>query len=521
MREFLVEALSYVQAASRYKWLSLLFAWVVCLSGWTFVSQMPDKFEANARVHVDTQSVLMPLLKGLAIQPDINGQIRLMTRLMFSRPNLEKIARMTDLDLNAKDDGDMDDLITRLRQSMKISAARRSNLFTIGASDANPKIAKRMVESLLTIFVEDTLGKSRKDSDSAQRFLDQQIKEYEMRLMEAERTREEFKRKNLGLLPGEGSNLYNNIQALGTRLEEANMSLQEAENRRDEIKRQLDSENALVEDFSGGLDRSNPTEQRIAQLQERIDDLLLSYTEAHPNILVLRNAIAELQEKRAEELAVSKEGGQNEGGSIVGGEANPVFQQLKLVLTDAEGNVASLHARVGNYEKKIEILKEQLDARLKVETQLHSLNRDYSAVQAKYGTLVQRRETARLSENLEHNTEAVKFRIVDPPRVPLKPSGPNRILFYSGVTLGACLIGLSVPVLLTLLRPTFGSSQKVRDITGLPVLGTVSMHWIDSIKRQKWRGFVRFCAASLLLLLMFTAVIVLEVKGFNLYSLTM
>lgn len=518
MREVLSEALGYLQTASRHKWLSILIIWVLCLSGWTFVSRMPDEFAATARVHVDTRSVLRPLLKGLAIHPDINGQVRLMTKVMFSRPNLEKIARMTDLDLNAKDDADMDNIVTRLRKSMSISSAKRTNLFTIASTDSDPKVAKRMVQSLLTIFVEDTLGASRKDSDSAQRFLDQQIKEYEMRLLEAEASREEFKRKHLGLLPGQGDNLYQQLKGLSNRLEEANLTLQESIYRRDEMKRQLEDEEPMFEDFGMAAETTDPTELRIQELQNRIDEMLLSYTEAHPTVLVLKNAIAELEKKALEDEGELDDGLDSEDDMMFG-EANPVFQQLKIVLSDAEANVASLGGRVKNFEEKIEMLKQQLDARLKVETQLKSLNRDYTAVQQKYDTLVQRRETARLSESLEQNTETVKFRIVDPARVPLKPSGPNRILFSSLIFVFAILIGLAVALVLALIRPTFISSQKIREVLGLPVLGTVSMHWIDAVKRDKWRGFLRFSAVSVLLLLVFSAVIVLEVKGLNLASI--
>ena len=150
MHDIVIEIRHYVQNATRYKWVSLLIVWIICLSGWTYISQMPDEFKSNARVHVDTRSVLRPLLKGIAIHPDIEGQIRLMTRLMFTRPNLEKIARMTDLDLDINDEEGMDELVKKLESSMSISAAQRSNLFSITAVDSNPKTAK----TKSTVFID-------------------------------------------------------------------------------------------------------------------------------------------------------------------------------------------------------------------------------------------------------------------------------------------------------------------------------------------------------------------------------
>lgn len=520
MHEILAEIIGYIQGATRYKWWSILVAWVICLAGWSYVSQMPDQYRASARVHVDTRSVLGPLLGGLAIRPDINGQIRLMTRLMFSRPNLEKIARMTDLDLNAKDEKGMDRLVGRLKSSMRISSGKGTSIFSISAKDPDPKIAKRIVQALLTVFVEDTLGETRKDSDNAQRFLDQQIKEYELRLMAAEKKREDFRRENMGLLNVGGGSLYNQIQNLAQQLENAKLSIQEAINRRDEIQAQLEDEDAMFEDFGAAEISFSPLDLRIQNLQGRIDELLLTYTEAHPNVVVIKAAILQLEQKKIEEEANAVDTEEDDDNSFSGGQANPVFQQLKLVLMDAKANVASLRARVENYEKKIEKLKEQLDARLKIDTKVKFLTRDYGAIQSKFNALIERRETARFSESLEQNTETVKFRIVDPPRVPDKPSGPKRILYSSGVLIAAIAVGVGLALLMTILRPTFNSSQKVREILGLPVLGNVSMNWIDTIKRDKWHEFLRFCVVSSMLLLVFSAIIVLEINGMNLFSIS-
>lgn len=515
MHELVTEILDYIQSATRYKWLSIALAWVISLIGWIFVAQMPDKYEASARVHVDTRSVLRPLLTGLAIQPDISGQIRLMSKLMFSRPNLEKVARMTDLDLGAKDEAAMEKLVKRLQSSMEI-AGGENNLFTISAEDQNPATAKKIVQALLTIFVEQTLGESREDSNSAQKFLDQQLKEYETRLQAAEKAREDFKRANYGLLPEQGGDLYGQLSALNGQLEEAKMTLQEAVNRREEMQRQLDEEEPTFMDFGSQVEAS-PLDMRIQTLQSRLDDLLLKYTKGHPEVIAVKKSIADLerQKKKEEEAAaLSAEG----ADSSVGGEANPVFQQKKIALGEAEANVASLTSRVKIFEEKIESLKKQMDERLKVETQLQGLNRDYVAIKENYDALLKRRETARMSESVEQSTDSVKFKIVDPPQVPTKPSAPNRILLSAGVLVGSIVVSIGLAIFLALLRPAFTTTNKLREVTGLPVLGSVSMNWIPEIRERKWREFLVLAASFVMLIVVFIGVIVLEVNGYHLPS---
>lgn len=518
MHALITELLGYIQSAARYKWYAVIVAWLVCTVGWIYVSQMPDRFQADARVHVDTRSVLRPLLTGLAIQPDVSGRIRLMSKLMFSRPNLEKVARMTDLDLGVKNDAAMEKLVSRLQSSMVISGGE-SDLFTIGFQDPDPKVAKKVVQALLTIFVEQTLGESREDSNSAQKFLDQQIKEYENRLQLAEKSLEEFKRANYGLLPGQGGNLYDELGKLNGNFEEAKMALQEAINRRDEMQRQLEDEDPTVMDYSAQSAASGtPLDLRIQALQSRLDELNLKYTKGHPEVIAIKKSLADLHKQKETEAQAMAESSGAGGASAPGETANPIFQQKKLALGEADANVASLKSRVSLYEEKIQNLQKQMDQRLRVETELGGLNRDYATIKGNYGQLLARREQARMSENVEQNTDSVKFRIVDPPQVPTKPAAPHRILLSTGVLLVGVAAGIGLAVFLALLRPAYANTQKLREITGLPVLGNVSMNWIPAIRKQKWRQLLFFIASFATLLLVFAAVVTLEVKGYHLPS---
>ena len=504
MHELFSEILGYAQSAMRFKWLGIMIAWPACLAGWLFVSQMPDEYGATARVHVDTQSVLKPLLQGLAIHPNLDQQVILMSKLMFSRPNLEKVARMTDLDLQAKDDEGMDKLIERLSGSMKIIGEKNS-LFTITAEDANPKTAKRTVQALLTIFVEETLGRSRKKTNIANQFLDKEIREHESSLQKAELAREEFKRKNHGLLPQQGHNLYATLQSTSSALENAQLALKEAKNRRNAMAVQLRNQPGF------SRKETSPTDLRIQSLVETKDRLLLRYTEKHPEVRAIDEAIATLKmQKKAESTADS--------ASTFGGIINPVYLEMKTNFVEADVAVAALRARVGAYEGRIKTLNENMDKRLKVETELQSLNRDYGIVKKTYDELVIRREKAHLTGSLEENTDTVKFRIVDPPRVPEQPLGPNRPLFSSLVFVGALLAGMGAAFALSLLKPCFFSTQKVREVSGLPVLGAVSMSHTD-IRQQKERyELLGFSFACISLVIVFSVVIVLELLGKNLHS---
>jgi polysaccharide chain length determinant protein (PEP-CTERM system associated) len=169
-----------------YRWWGLAAAWIVGPIAAAAVYLQPDRYEASARVYVDTQSILKPLMSGLAVQPNVDQQINILSRTLISRPNVEKLIRMADLDLAAKTKEEREALIVTVTKALQIREAGRDNIYTLAYTDTDAQRAKRVVQSMVSIFVESGLGDKRKDSDTARRFIEEQIKAYEQRLVDAE-----------------------------------------------------------------------------------------------------------------------------------------------------------------------------------------------------------------------------------------------------------------------------------------------------------------------------------------------
>src|SRR5262245_49914397 len=114
MKEVFGQILLYVRGAWRFRWYALALSWGLAVAGWAFVLAMPDVYESTARVYVDTDSVLKPLLNGLAVNTDVANRVNMMSRVMMGRPNLERVARETDLYLRAGNQEQMEQLVTSL-----------------------------------------------------------------------------------------------------------------------------------------------------------------------------------------------------------------------------------------------------------------------------------------------------------------------------------------------------------------------------------------------------------------------
>ena len=202
MYEIIQEALSHIRSMWRFRWYAVVLAWLIAITGWIGVYAMPDKYTVTSRVHVDTESVLRPLLRGLAIEPDVSQRLRIMSRTLLSRPNMERLARMTDMDIQAGTQKQLDKIVDHLAANISLNSDRtNNNLYTLTYVGKSPEVAKNVVQNLLTIFVESSLGESRENSDTAQKFIDQQISEYESRMNLAITKLEEFKKANAGLMP--------------------------------------------------------------------------------------------------------------------------------------------------------------------------------------------------------------------------------------------------------------------------------------------------------------------------------
>jgi polysaccharide chain length determinant protein (PEP-CTERM system associated) len=490
MNEVVTRLLSYLRGIWTNRWYAVAVAWVVAVIGWIIVYKLPDQYEASARVFVDTQSVLKPLLSGLAVQPDVDEQVRIVSRTLINRPNVEKIARMADLDIKATTAEVKEGLIDGLITKIKLEGTGQDNLYNISYRDVNPETAKRVVQALLTTFVENSLGGQRKDTEIAQRFLDEQIKAYEQRLVGAEEALKDFKRRNMGVMPEQGKDYYGSLQEAGARIRQAKLELREAENARDALRKQLAGEEPVL--LSAGKTEfiasvTPELDARISSLEKNLDNLRLNYTELHPDIIATKRIIEQLKEQRKEEAKLKQPTMQGTASN-----QNPVFQQLKVALADNEARVASLMARVTEYEERYQQLKAAAHAIPQVEAELTQLNRDYEVNKANYEQLLARRESAQITGDMDARTSTVDFKVIDPPRVPNTPTAPNRPLLISLVLLFGLAIGITVAFLINEIRPTFNDRRTLREVTSLPLLGSVSMVWTENQKRKRRRGAFAF-----------------------------
>ena len=508
MDDLSTQLLAHVKGIWKYRWVAVIAAWVVAIFGWFFVYNMPNDFQASARIHVDTQSAIKPLMQGLTIAPDMQQQVSVMSRTLISRPNVERVVNMVEANTKSTDGKDKKLAVSDLMKSIKLKTTGTDNLFTITYNNSDRNLAKSVVESLLTIFV--GMSDKGEDPESVVRFLDEQIQGYETKLTTQENELKAFKQKNIGLMPQQGGDYYAQVAKAAENLNKTKLDLREAERARDSIQQQITGDEPVLLAIQDGnsVDPSSivnvEIDARIAELRKKLDSLSLNYTDKHPDIIATKRLITQLQGRKIEEAKLMKS-----GGFDVGKNYSPMLQQLNLALAESQAKVASMRARVEEFTRRYNNLKSLSNSVPEVEAALAQLNRDYQVNKANYQELLKRRESAKISGKLGSASKLMSFKIIDPPTVPEIPIGPDRAKLYSVAFFIALAVGIGIAFTLNQLRPSFHSQGKLREITGMPVLGTIPMIWTSKEKSERTKRLYAL-GLSLLSLLGFYGVLMVK-----------
>jgi polysaccharide chain length determinant protein (PEP-CTERM system associated) len=478
MHELIQKLLGVAWGVWRYRWTSVIVAWLICVVGWTYVALMPNKYITYARVYVETESILRPLLKDITVQSDTISTVLIMKNLLLNQPNLQKLIVETGLSERVKSESDMRNMIASLKTSIIIEDDRSGpNLYKIAYRDSNPRMAEKIVSALVNGFVGSIRTGGEVNTSTAQRFLDEQIAEYEGRLEKAEQILKEFKLKHVGVMPDAGADFYQRLQTAIREKSGVELELREAERRLSELERQVAGEEPIF-GLSNREIETNETrslDARITRLRSDLDDLLLRYTEQHPDVVYARDTIAELEsQKRALQKKLS--------GRVteIMADENPVYQRLRIALGEVEAEVAGLRVRYNEHESRVNFLQERVELIPEVEADLVKLNRDYNVIKEQYETLLSRREAAKLSGDVESTADNLKFRIIDPPQIPYEPTWPNRGLFFTAILVLGLGAGVGIAFLATQYRLVFEGGKELSMVTGLPLLGVVSQHMTEA-----------------------------------------
>jgi polysaccharide chain length determinant protein (PEP-CTERM system associated) len=498
----------YLAAAWRYRWATVACAWAVCGLGWVGSTFIPNQYEASARLYVDADAVLTPLLKGLAVDNQVTSQLDVLQRTLLSRPNLEKLVSNTDLDLLISSPSDLEALVQQLGSQIRI-IPQTKNLFTISYRNPSPKLSFDVVQTILTTFIESKTGNNRSEMQNAMLFIEQQLAQYERQLRDAEKRRAEFRTKYLDLLPGEGS-ATSSLDATQAQVRNLQGSLADELSRRELLKGELAAIPPLLvtetdqQQGPAGLSpgaaaaaaaaaaKNTPERAKLQEAVAMLDQMRLQYTDNHPDVIALRKKIELLRRDVASAEAGVAQAVPTDPGNVAApaqgntrsrSQPNPVYEKIKVSLVDSESRATSLQRQLADTIKERDRLLEIARGAPGLQAEYTNLNRDYDVLRRSFEELLSRREAMRIASAAEADADKIKIQIVDPPQVPQNPVAPKRLLMVTGILAAGLGIGLALAILLAQFDQSFHTVDELRDL-GLPVAGSISLIVVSSRRSQ-------------------------------------
>lgn len=429
----------------------------------------PKMYSTYTTIFVEEENIIGPLMEGAAeVQRVTIDRAAIAREIIFGHKIMSQLLEQEGLLEDNPSPVEQERMINSIKGRMNISNVRR-NLIRIEFSDSEPERSYRVTTNLAQLFIDESHAAKAKQSTSAFEFIDKQAMEYKDKLQQAEQALKIFRSENVDAQAGLSGEIGRRSAELDRAKEQITQELEEARIRKASLQRQLSGEAQASSAFS----RSEQYKTRIAELQEQLDNLLLSYHETYPDIVHIKNQIKDLREsvKQAEQQNQVDTRGQ---GDVVIDErilSNPVYQQLQRDLYNTNTTIETLQARLTQTNAAIAELLERARKVENYEARLQELTRDYEVNRDSYHDLMRRREQARVSMNLDRERMGLNLRIDEPAYFPHSPSGLRFLHFL----IAGPVLGLVIPIgllfLIGLIDPRIRRESYISDHLGIPVLG--------------------------------------------------
>jgi polysaccharide chain length determinant protein (PEP-CTERM system associated) len=444
---------------------------------------LPKKYTSTTTILVEERNIIAPLMEGRAVATNVVDRASILREVAFSQKVMEEILKTGGWLEDNPSPLEKDKLIEKIIGRTKVSNPS-ANLIQVAYSDSDAERAYHVTKRFAELMIQESLSTKERESSDAYAFIDSQVKQYHTKLTTAESELERFRNGNPDARPGVDTDVNARIGELRRIVETGRMELIDLRSQESALRSQLSGESEVTQVQT----RAGQIRARLGELQAQRDQLLLTYTEQHPDVVRVQHQLRDLEEDLRREQSQQQLARATGATSLDNPSTfNPLYAELRSKQAEAGRRSASTAARIATAEG---MLAEELGRSGRIassESALAELTRDYEVNRDLYQDLLKRRENARVSMNLDAEQRGLSFRIQEPAAMPLRPSG----LRVMHVAIAGLVLALIIPLLLLFalvkLDPRVRSPLQIEREAGLPVLGSVPMYMSVSKRHQLMR----------------------------------
>jgi len=513
----------------RRRWfvVPLFLGWLLT---WAVSWVLPANFRSDALVLVEGHVVPKDYVTP-NVNANLQDRLQSMTQQILSRPRLQEIVEQFHLYSENRGVGS-DEAVEKMRKNIQITALSLDDLaqstgdssptaptplkrlplnlqpdsmaFQISYIAPRPVLAQRVTNRLTSLFIEENLRAREQQSQITTTFLENQVEEAQRNMQGQAQLLQQFKAQHAAELPGESATSAQLFTSLEIQLQAANEALNRAEQQKlylDTLAGQYQTLQAnLRMGKSGDSELPSALDDELARLRRQLADLNGRYTEHHPDIVGLKEQIAEtenLKQRMEADLSRVKANSASDGSKPIAyptsyAELNAMSPMLQIESQQAsnKGEIENRQAEVRNLGKQLQQVQVNLSAMPMREQQLAELNASYQQARINYDLLLSKKSESELATNLEKRQVEEQYTILSSPTLPEKPNFPNRLLF-SLIGLGAGIVvgGLTLAIA-ELSDDRVHGDRQLKKLVAAPLLGEIptlaTASELNSQARRKW-----------------------------------
>lgn len=509
MEPFEIE--KYKQIALRRRWWIIIPFLLTILIGTGWSLKMPKVYRASTMILVQRQRVPTSYVQEI-VSIDVEDRIRTITQQISSWTNLEKVIKEFNLYNEPGRHMFMEDKIQSLRKRIQVdvsgSGRRGANAFEIFFTGKHPKQIAEIANALASYFITENIKLREDQAIGTSEFLTDELETIRRRLLEKEEGLKRYRKKYMGGLPEQLETNLRISERIQQQIVTNQENLREVENRKLLIQQQI-SEAAKIRRARAApaeAEREVAQPTSLDQLKTQLASLEARYTQRHPDVMSLKEKIADLESKQKSDLNEGQEVPEDRG--ITQAEINLVnrLREIQLAITNLKAEAAQLHSQMKWYQTQVEDTPKR-------EQELMSLNRDYRNIQETYNSLLSRKLEAEIAVNLERKQKGEQFRILDSAKTPIRPFKPDtqRILLMT-VALGFAL-GCGLAYLRETMDTSFRRPEDVEEALQIPIIASLPFTYnAKELRRLKRKKILTVASVGLTFLLL-GVVMVLSIKG--------
>ena len=490
-----------ILAIVRRRWWVVLLPCVVVAGAAALVSaKLPNRFRSETLILVVPQRVPETYVKS-TVTSRIEDRLQSISQQILSRTRLERIIQDFDLYRRQRRSSIMEDIVEGMRRDIDVQVVK-GDAFRVSFTGEEPKTVMKVTERLASLFIEENLRDRAVLAEDSYEFIETQLEDARRRLVQHEKTLEEYRRKFSGELPSQLDANLQLIQNTQMQIQTLNDSMARDRDRRLVLER-LMADAASTPDTPAAAAAEPGPGSRAQQLEaekENLRQLQMRLKPEHPDVIRAKRSVARLEES----LAASPEPSAASRGPRVSAadaarqnrlkEVSGELEQLDRQLAKKEGDEKQLRAVIDRYQTRVEATPTR-------ESEMLELTRDYDTLQKTYASLLTKKEDSKLAANLERRQIGEQFKILDPARVAEKPFSPNRLQINGIAALAGLLLGLALAALLEMSDTTVKTDDEIVQSFALPVLAMVPVLGTPEREGTRWRRLVVFASSFALVLI--------------------